>query len=355
MHFYGVFLCSGLCFFPKNAHLSARDAWWGLATGKKIPYFSSCGGNVTSPVYLQAAVEYLTTNAPKNRLRVQQVVTQNSYFFRDLLWFSASHQRVHEVTLPKLFKWYKDDFGFSKQARQQFFLSCPASIWRQYLCCPCISIPNRQEILAYYASFMPPGMREEQTEVRISDFLVLEFRVILYCMNLVGEEQQLRYQVREIWLESASDQGLKTECSSRNLFFWQVIISNRLAPKHRANQLVSLSPTLLLAQRGSSLVYVAGVPQLNFNSAQEDRIYPRARSGSLRSQSSFHSIASWGLFRFPNLHIRHGSLLILFLSQVGGGAQNSISQKVVKSTNNFVCSQGLPSISSHHAELWIRQ
>ena len=45
---------------------------------------------------------------------------------------------------------------------------------------------------------MPPGMREEQTEVRISDFLVLEFRVILYCMNLVGEEQQLRYQVREI-------------------------------------------------------------------------------------------------------------------------------------------------------------
>ena len=28
----------------------------------------------------------------------------------------VNSQRVHEVTLPKLFKWYKDDFGFSKQA-----------------------------------------------------------------------------------------------------------------------------------------------------------------------------------------------------------------------------------------------
>jgi len=28
---------------------------------------------------------------------------------------AASGKRIHEVVLPKLFKWYKDDFGFSKQ------------------------------------------------------------------------------------------------------------------------------------------------------------------------------------------------------------------------------------------------
>jgi hypothetical protein len=42
---------------------------------------------------------------------------------------AAKGGRIHEVVLPKLFKWYKDDFGFSKQ-----------------------------EILAYYASFMPDNM-----------------------------------------------------------------------------------------------------------------------------------------------------------------------------------------------------
>lgn len=49
---------------------------------------------------------------------------------------AAGKGRVAEVILPKLFKWHKDDFGFSKQ-----------------------------EILAYYASFMPDGMREELLEV----------------------------------------------------------------------------------------------------------------------------------------------------------------------------------------------
>jgi hypothetical protein len=80
----------------------------------------------------QAAVEYLTTNAPKNRIRMQQS--------------AQGGKRVHEVMLPKLFKWYKDDFGFSKQ-----------------------------EILAYYASFMPSGMREELTEVARTNNFVIKY------------------------------------------------------------------------------------------------------------------------------------------------------------------------------------
>ena len=31
------------------------------------------------------------------------------------VWSIGLEQRVHEVILPKIFKWYKDDFGFSKQ------------------------------------------------------------------------------------------------------------------------------------------------------------------------------------------------------------------------------------------------
>ncbi|KAJ1483492.1 hypothetical protein T484DRAFT_1800128, partial [Baffinella frigidus] len=49
----------------------------------------------------QAAIEYLTTNAPKNRARLNATL--------------ASKSAVAEVIVPKLFKWYKDDFGFSKQ------------------------------------------------------------------------------------------------------------------------------------------------------------------------------------------------------------------------------------------------
>ena len=33
-------------------------------------------------------------------------------------------KRIHEVVLPKLFKWYKDDFGFSKQEILVWALSC---------------------------------------------------------------------------------------------------------------------------------------------------------------------------------------------------------------------------------------
>uniref|UniRef100_A0A7S0HDG8 Myosin motor domain-containing protein n=1 Tax=Hanusia phi TaxID=3032 RepID=A0A7S0HDG8_9CRYP len=83
----------------------------------------------------QAAIEYLTTNAPKNRLRMQQAAS-----------FSGSGRRVCEVVLPKIFKWYKDDFGF-----------------------------NKQEILAYYASFMPEGMKEELMDVARSNNFIIKY------------------------------------------------------------------------------------------------------------------------------------------------------------------------------------
>ena len=72
---------------------------------------------------------------------------------------------------------------------------------------------REQEILAYYASFMPPGMREEQTEVRLLA-VVSRFmrRVTLYIA--VGEEQQFRDQVREIRLESSLDKGVTVICQT---------------------------------------------------------------------------------------------------------------------------------------------
>uniref|UniRef100_A0A7S0QMA7 Myosin motor domain-containing protein n=1 Tax=Cryptomonas curvata TaxID=233186 RepID=A0A7S0QMA7_9CRYP len=151
----------------------------------------------------QAAVEYLTTNAPKNRLRVQQ--------------------RVHEVTLPKLFKWYKDDFGFSKQ-----------------------------EILAYYASFMPPGMREEQTELARSNNFVIKYEK--YDWNL----------------------HLTKACSE--------------ASRQPARQLIANSPAS-----------------------------PARRIGYTQEQDPAHFGANQ-VFT-PSLH------------EVGGGAQNTISQKVMAPYN----------------------
>ncbi len=62
--------------------------------------------------------------------------------------------------------------------------------------------------MAYYASFMPPGMREEQTEVWIWDFSIPKQLSLTSVRDLVGEEQQLRYQVRKIRLESAPDKGM---------------------------------------------------------------------------------------------------------------------------------------------------
>jgi hypothetical protein len=52
----------------------------------------------------QAAIEYLQTNCPKNQVRMQKAAA-----------VAAVGKKIHEVVLPKLFKWYKGDFGFSKQ------------------------------------------------------------------------------------------------------------------------------------------------------------------------------------------------------------------------------------------------
>jgi hypothetical protein len=89
----------------------------------------------------RAAVEYLRANTPKGGVRVQEVAT--------------SGERVSEVVLPKLFKWYKDDFGFS-----------------------------RQEILAYYASFVPSGAREEILEVAKSNNFLIRYDHFHWNLNL---------------------------------------------------------------------------------------------------------------------------------------------------------------------------
>ena len=79
----------------------------------------------------QAAIEYLQSNCPKNQVRMQK---------------AAAGKKVHTVVLPKLFKWYKDDFGFSMQ-----------------------------EILEYYACFMPNNMRKELMEVARSNNFIIEY------------------------------------------------------------------------------------------------------------------------------------------------------------------------------------
>jgi hypothetical protein len=89
----------------------------------------------------RAAVEYLRANAPKGGVRVQEVATGG--------------ERVSEVVLPKLFKWYKDDFGFS-----------------------------RQEILAYYASFVSSGAREEILEVAKSNNFLIRYDHFHWSLNL---------------------------------------------------------------------------------------------------------------------------------------------------------------------------
>ena len=54
---------------------------------------------------------------------------------------------------------------------------------------------------------MPPGMREEQTEVTSKSFDT-NFQANNHTCNIVGEEQQLRDKVWKIWLESSPDQGM---------------------------------------------------------------------------------------------------------------------------------------------------
>eukprot|EP00960_Hanusia_phi_P044717 756782-Hanusia_phi.AAC.1 len=98
----------------------------------------------------QAAIEYLTTNAPKNRLRMQQAAS-----------FSGSGRRVCEVVLPKIFKWYKDDFGFNKQ---EILVRLIYSFLET-------AYPQQ----AYYASFMPEGMKEELMDVARSNNFIIKY------------------------------------------------------------------------------------------------------------------------------------------------------------------------------------
>mmetsp|Transcript_8727 Transcript_8727/g.20286 ORF Transcript_8727/g.20286 Transcript_8727/m.20286 type:complete len:1478 (+) Transcript_8727:193-4626(+) len=103
----------------------------------------------------QAAIEYLTTNAPKNRARLNATL--------------ASKSAVAEVIVPKLFKWYKDDFGFSKQ-----------------------------EILAYYASFMPDGMRDELMEVARSNNFVIKYDKFDWNLHLTKACSEASRQPRQM-------------------------------------------------------------------------------------------------------------------------------------------------------------
>lgn len=106
----------------------------------------------------QAAIEYLTTNAPKNRARL-----------------NATKSGVAEVIVPKLFKWYKDDFGFSKQ-----------------------------EILAYYASFMPDGMRDELMEVARSNNFVIKYDKFDWNLHLTKACSEASRQPRQMILNAPS-------------------------------------------------------------------------------------------------------------------------------------------------------
>ena len=68
---------------------------------------------------------------------------------------SPSRARVQEVVLPKVFKWYRDDFGFSKQ-----------------------------EILAYYASFMRADRRAQLIEVARANNFIIKYDKYDWTLNL---------------------------------------------------------------------------------------------------------------------------------------------------------------------------
>ena len=91
----------------------------------------------------RAAVEYLSNNAPKGGSRFQRVSA------------SSEGGTVSEVVLPKVFKWYKDDFGFS-----------------------------RHEIVAYYASLIPRREREEIKAVAMENNFLIRYDHYDWSLNL---------------------------------------------------------------------------------------------------------------------------------------------------------------------------
>lgn len=93
-----------------------------------------------------AAKQYLQANAPKNQVAIK---------------LGKATGAITEIWLPKPFKWFQDDFGFSKQ-----------------------------EILSYYASFMPPGMKDDVLELaRKANFLIkyAEYDWNLYLSKACAE------------------------------------------------------------------------------------------------------------------------------------------------------------------------
>ena len=78
--------------------------------------------------------------------------------------------------MPKIFKWYKDDFGFSKQ-----------------------------EILAYYASFMQPDVRSELTEIARSNNFLIKYDKYDWNLNLTKAcSEAARQPVRQLITNSPS-------------------------------------------------------------------------------------------------------------------------------------------------------
>jgi hypothetical protein len=72
--------------------------------------------------------------------------------------------------MPKIFKWYKDDFGFSKQ-----------------------------EILAYYASFMQPDVRADLTEIARSNNFLIKYDKYDWNLNLAKAcSEAARQPVRQL-------------------------------------------------------------------------------------------------------------------------------------------------------------
>lgn len=89
-----------------------------------------------------AATEYLIANLPKEQVRTARAAL-------------AAGETQQEVTLPKIFKFCREDFGFSKQ-----------------------------EILAYYASFMPQQQMESLIEVARANNFVIKYHAYDWKINM---------------------------------------------------------------------------------------------------------------------------------------------------------------------------
>ncbi len=79
-------------------------------------------------------------------------------------------QRVTEIVLPRIFEWYKDDFGNTKQVNQNLRFHAFFAVFRHIYCNCSLTrlsfIPLSQEILAYYASYLQPvELRKRAMEV----------------------------------------------------------------------------------------------------------------------------------------------------------------------------------------------